>query len=116
MAAAGLLLPCAETQVGKLVASAEQLRAIDVGKRTRAMAPRCVHPVVRGLASACAPWCLTDGLRASLTALLPHYGYGVQPPRHPGKGSIGRRVRTLGKGEDGWRQQLALDHPYSNFC
>jgi len=30
--------------------------------------------------------------------------------------AVGRRVSTLGKGEDGLRQQLALYHVYHNFC
>jgi len=30
--------------------------------------------------------------------------------------AVGRRVATLGKGEDGLRQQLALYHGYYNFC
>src|ERR671938_516844 len=30
--------------------------------------------------------------------------------------AVGRRVNTLGKGEDGLRQQLALYHTYYNFC
>jgi hypothetical protein len=30
--------------------------------------------------------------------------------------AMGRRVTTLGKGEDGVRQPLALYHVYSNFC
>jgi len=30
--------------------------------------------------------------------------------------AVGRRVATLGKGEDGIQQQLALYHVYYNFC
>ena len=30
--------------------------------------------------------------------------------------AVGRRVNTLCKGEEGWRQQLTLYHVYSNFC
>jgi hypothetical protein len=30
--------------------------------------------------------------------------------------AVGRRASTLCKGEDGWRQQLALYHTYYNFC
>jgi hypothetical protein len=30
--------------------------------------------------------------------------------------AVGRRVATLGKGEEGLRQQLALYHVYDNFC
>jgi hypothetical protein len=64
------------------------LLAIDVGKRTRAMAQCFVHHVVQVLAPDCAPLFLTDGFREYLTALLSHYGYWVQPPRHQAKGSL----------------------------
>ena len=30
--------------------------------------------------------------------------------------AVGRRTSTLGKGEDGLRQQVALFHTYHNFC
>ena len=30
--------------------------------------------------------------------------------------AVGRCMTTLGKGEEGLRQQLALDHVYHNFC
>jgi hypothetical protein len=30
--------------------------------------------------------------------------------------AVGRRVTTLGKGEDGWRQQRSLSQCYYNFC
>jgi hypothetical protein len=30
--------------------------------------------------------------------------------------AMGRRVTTLGTGEAGWRQQLAVYHVYYNFC
>jgi IS1 family transposase len=57
------------------------LLAIDVGKRTCAMAQRVVHQVAQVLAPDCAPLFLTDGFREYLTALLTHYGSWVQPPR-----------------------------------
>jgi hypothetical protein len=38
------------------------------------------------MAPDCAPLFLTDGFRAYLTALLPHYGSWVQPPRRQDKG------------------------------
>ena len=60
--------------------------AIDVGERTLAMAQRVVHQVVQVLAPDCAPLCLTDGFREYLTALLPHYGHWVQPPRRQVQG------------------------------
>jgi hypothetical protein len=62
------------------------LLAIDVGDRTLAMAQRFVHRVAQLLAPDCAPLVLTDGFRESMTALLTHYGYWVQPPRRQDKG------------------------------
>src|SRR5437870_8415048 len=62
------------------------LLAIDVGNRTLAMAQRVVHQVVQVLAPDCAPLFLTDGFQEYLTALLTHYGYGVQPPRRQATG------------------------------
>src|SRR5713101_6669571 len=60
--------------------------AIDVGKRTLAMAQRVVHQVVQVLAPDCAPLFLTDGFREYLTALLTHYGHWVQLPRRQATG------------------------------
>jgi hypothetical protein len=48
--------------------------AVDVGKRTLAMAKRLVHQVTQALALDCAPLFLTDGFRNCLTALVTHYG------------------------------------------
>jgi transposase-like protein len=62
------------------------LLALDVGKRTLAMAQRVVHHVAQVLAPDCAPLFLTDGFREYLTALLTHYGYWVQPPRRQATG------------------------------
>src|SRR5438132_11506439 len=62
------------------------LLAIDVGNRTLAMAQRFVHHVAQVLAPDCAPLFLTDGFQEYLTALLTHYGYGVQPPRRQATG------------------------------
>jgi hypothetical protein len=62
------------------------LLALDVGHRTRAMAPRFVHHVAQGLAPDCAPLFLTDGFREYMTALLTHYGRWVQPPHRQDKG------------------------------
>jgi IS1 family transposase len=64
------------------------LLALDVGDRTLAMAQRVVHQVVQVLAPDCAPLLLTDGFRESMTALLTHYGYWVQPPRRQATGSL----------------------------
>ena len=64
------------------------LLAINVGKRTRAMAQHVVHTVAQVLASDCAPLFLTDGFREYMTALLTHYGYWVQPPRRQDKGPL----------------------------
>ena len=62
------------------------LLAIDVGDRTLAMAQRVVHQVAQVLAPDCAPLFLTDGFRAYMTALLPHYGAWVQPLRRQATG------------------------------
>jgi hypothetical protein len=60
--------------------------AMDVGERTLALAPRVVHQVVQGLAPDCAPRCLPDGVRASLTAWRTHYGPWVQLPHRQATG------------------------------
>jgi IS1 family transposase len=60
--------------------------AIDVGKRTLAMAQRVVHHVTQVLAPDCAPLFLTDGFREYMKALLTHYGHWVQLPRRPARG------------------------------
>jgi IS1 family transposase len=62
------------------------LLTIDVGSRTLAMAQRVVHHVAQILAPDCAPLFVTDGFRASLTALLTHYGQWVHPPRRQATG------------------------------
>jgi hypothetical protein len=62
------------------------LLTIDVGDRTLAMAQRVVHHVAQVLAPDCAPLFLTDGFRAYMTALLPHYGAWVQPLRRQATG------------------------------
>jgi IS1 family transposase len=64
------------------------LLALDVGKRTLAMAQRVVHQVAQVLAPDCAPLFLTDGFREYLTALLTHYGQWVQPPRRQAQGPL----------------------------
>jgi len=57
---------------GALAPERKLLRVIDVGARTRAMAPRGGHHGAQVLAPACAPLGLTDGVRAYLTAWLTH--------------------------------------------
>ena len=71
---------------GAMDPESKLLLAIDVGDRTLAMAQRVVHHVAQVLAPDCAPLFLTDGLREYLTALLTHYGHGVQPPRRQAQG------------------------------
>jgi hypothetical protein len=158
----------------------------EVGERALAMAQCLVPQVVQGLAPDCVPWFLTDGHQDYFSALLPHFGFWLQPPRHQATGpapkprwmprpellygqgvkqyrrrrlvgrrprvtcgtkaavdrvlaaygwqittsfierlnlssrqhgaAMGRRATTLGKGEDGLRQQLRLCQVYSNFC
>src|SRR5438093_5644155 len=50
------------------------------------MAERVGHHVAQVVAPACAPRWLTDGFRASMTAVLTHYGPWVQPPRRQDNG------------------------------
>jgi hypothetical protein len=57
---------------GAVDPESKRLLAIDVGDRTRAMAPRFVHHVAQVLAPDCAPLFLTDGFREYLTTLLTH--------------------------------------------
>ena len=64
------------------------LLALDVGERTLAMAQRFVHHVTQVLAPDCAPLLLTDGFRASLTALLTHSGQWGQLPRRQATGPL----------------------------
>ena len=162
------------------------LLVVEVGSRTLAMAQRVVHQVLQGLAPACMPLFLTDGLKDYATALLTHFGQWRHPARRQERGpmpkprwmplpgllyaqvvkayrrrrlvgvthrvvfgtmerveqvlaacgrkintafverlnldirqrvaAVGRRVNTLGQGEEGLQQQLALYHAYYNFC
>src|SRR4030095_3807166 len=62
------------------------LLAIDVGRRTLAMAQRVVHHVTQVLAPGCAPLLVTHGFREYVTALLTHYGYWVQSARRRARG------------------------------
>src|SRR5215831_6583629 len=71
---------------GAMDPESKLLLAIDVGKRTLAMAQYVVHHVAQVLAPDCAPLFVTDGFREYLTALLTHYGHWVQPPRRQDKG------------------------------
>jgi len=69
-----------------MVLESKLLLALDVGDRTLAMAQHLVHHVTQVVAPDCAPLFLTDGFREYMTALLTHYGHGVQPPRHQATG------------------------------
>jgi hypothetical protein len=62
------------------------LVVVDVGSRTLAMAQRVVHQVTEVLAPGCVPLSLTDGLKDSATALLPHFGHWMPPERRQDKG------------------------------
>lgn len=62
------------------------LVVVDGGCRTLAMAQRVVHQVTQGLAPACVPRWLTDGLKDYATALLTHVGQWRQPERRQDKG------------------------------
>jgi hypothetical protein len=59
---------------------------IDVGDRTLARTQRVVHPVVQVLAPGGVPRFLTAGVNAYRTALLAHFGHGVQLPRRQAAG------------------------------
>src|SRR5262249_10035984 len=71
---------------GAVEAQRERLLAIAVGDRTLAMAQRVVHQGAQVLAPDCTPLLLTDGFREYMTALLAHYGHGVQPLRRQAQG------------------------------
>jgi IS1 family transposase len=60
----------------------------DVGERTLAMAQRVIPQVVQVVAPACVPLFLTDGFKESMSALLTHYGHGVQPSRRRAQGAV----------------------------
>jgi hypothetical protein len=57
-----------------------------VGTRTLAMAQGVGHQVVPGLAPGGVPRLLTDGSKAYVTAILSHFGLGLQLERQPGQG------------------------------
>jgi hypothetical protein len=59
---------------------------IDVGDRTLARTQRVVHPVVQVLTPGGVPRFLTAGVNAYRTALLAHFGHGVQLPRRQAAG------------------------------
>jgi hypothetical protein len=58
------------------------LLVMDVGPRTLAMAQCVVHQVVQLLAPNCVPLFLSDGFKEYMAAILTHFGYWVQLPRH----------------------------------
>jgi hypothetical protein len=62
------------------------LLTIEGGARPLAMAPRVLHHVTQVLAPDWAPLFVTDGVRASRTALRTHSGSWLQPPRRQGTG------------------------------
>jgi IS1 family transposase len=64
------------------------LLALEVGKRTLALAQRLVHQVAQVLAPDCVPLFLTDGFKEYLRAVLTHYGHWVQPPRRWATGRL----------------------------
>jgi len=64
------------------------------------------------------------GTMEAVNPVLAPLGWQINPSfvervnlriRHHGA-ALGRRVRTLGKGEAGLRQQLTLSHVYDNCC
>ncbi len=59
---------------------------IDVGERTLAMAQGVGPQVAQVLAPDCASLLLTDGFKEDATALLTHFGCGVQPSRRQAQG------------------------------
>ena len=62
------------------------LLATAVGPRTQAMAQRFVYQVAQVLAPGCVPLFLTDGFKASMSALLTPFGPWVHPERRQAKG------------------------------
>jgi hypothetical protein len=122
------------------------LRTLEVGDRPRARAQRRGQQGAPGLAPAGAPRGRPDGFQESATALRTHAGQGsprggggpraaleqgrAAPggPSHPAcserrnrslrphGAAVGRRGRTLCKGEDGMRPPLALDQVYDHLC
>ena len=64
------------------------LLVITVGPRTRAMAQRFVHQVMKVLASGCIPLFVTNGFKEYMSALLRHFGSWVQPERRQAKGPV----------------------------
>jgi IS1 family transposase len=71
---------------GAIDPATKRLLAIEVGERILAMAQRFVHHVAQVQPPDCTPLFLTDGFRASMTALLTHYGPWGQPPRRQATG------------------------------
>ena len=62
------------------------LLAIEVGRRTVAMAQRVVHHVVGVLAPGCRPAWFSDGFKGYLPAIVGHFGWWVHPARRQSKG------------------------------
>jgi hypothetical protein len=64
------------------------LLSVQVGDRTLAMAQAVLHQIAQLLAPGCVPLFLSDGYAHSLTAIVTHCGYWVQPPRRQAKGPV----------------------------
>ncbi len=62
------------------------LVVVEVGSRPLAMAPRVVPQVTQGVAAACLPLCVTDGLKEYGTAWLAPVGQWRHPARRQDKG------------------------------
>ena len=87
----------------------KRLRTVEGGDRPRVMAPRVGYEVVHILAPGGVPRCLTEGFKASMTALRTHDGPGLQlarpraqgpapPPRwRPGPGRLSAQGITTGR-------------------
>jgi transposase-like protein len=57
------------------------LLCVQVGDRTLALAQAVLPQIAQVLAPGCVPLFLSDGYPKSLTAIVTHFGYWVQPPR-----------------------------------
>jgi hypothetical protein len=68
--------------------NSQLLLGLEVGTRSLEMAQRVGHQVVQRLAPGCVPLCVTDGLKDSGTAFLPHWGQWRQPARRRDKGPM----------------------------
>jgi hypothetical protein len=60
--------------------------SVQVGERTLAMAQWVVHQIAQLLAPGCVPLFLSDGYPNYLSAIVTHFGHGVQPLRRQAQG------------------------------